>query len=104
MKAQEGSKNALPYHPISSMEWNSSVILGTAVAMIILSYKFQQVLASLKVTGTWEEKANLTNATKNTVAYTQAKIVTSFSPLGYIVASFVLSGTVVLVFSDISAA
>ena len=104
MKAQEGSRNALPYHPISSIEWNSAVILGTAVAMIILSYKFQQVLASLKVTGAWEKKANLTNATRNTVAYIQARIVTSFSPLGYIVGSLVLSAAVAVVFSHISAA
>lgn len=104
MKAQAGSKNALAYHPISSIEWNSSVIFGTAVAMIILSYKFQQVSASLKVTRPWEEKADLTNATRNTVAYIQARIVTSFSPLGYSVESLVLSGAGSAVFSDISAA
>src|SRR2546421_8190864 len=28
---------ALPYQPMSSMEWNSSVMLGIAVAMIIRS-------------------------------------------------------------------
>jgi len=104
IKAQPGSMKALAYHPISSIEWNSSVILGTAVAMIILSYMFQQVLALLKVTGTREQKANLTNATRNTVAYTQARIVTNFSPLGYTVGSLVLSEAVAVVVSDIVAA
>jgi len=43
MRPQSGLKMAavnmyaLPYQPMSSMEWNSSVMLGIAVAMIIRS-------------------------------------------------------------------
>jgi hypothetical protein len=35
--AQPARTYALPYQPMSSIEWNSSVIFGIAVAMIILS-------------------------------------------------------------------
>lgn len=38
-----GEQYALPYQPMSSMEWTSSVVLGIAAAMIMRSRAIREV-------------------------------------------------------------
>ena len=70
---------ALPYQPISSIEWNSLVMPGMAVAMIIRSCWGRECEPSAADTSS----PKLTNATRKIDAYMPMMIIQNLGDLGW---------------------
>lgn len=74
------SRYALPYHPMSLMERNSSVMRGMAVDMIMLSCE-NKLLAAVDYGWGWLEGIR-TRPTRNRVKHSPRVMATSLSPVG----------------------